>query len=1120
MAEQLISEIISPAAFKQVEQLQADMTNLMKSFESAASSASDFDKQLRGAKGGDLTKALKELADTQKKLEQNAIDLDKTNQKKIATEKALQALTESRTKELAALKIALQDGNASLKDSIKLDNAKEGSLNQLRLQLKQATKEYDALSASERNSASGTEQLKKIQGLDTELKKLEATTGRFQRNVGNYQGSAKIIVDAFERSRIKLADVEKQFGSMSPEASAARREFDGLNRITQNPEFLNISAKVGDTTAELKFFGKQLNQLQDAGLKNSAVYKDVEDRLIHLTRQIGDTRKEVKAFASDTRGFDLFAGSVKFAADTFQTAAGAATLFGASEEDAAKAIQTLVAIQSVSNGLKGIATELTTKGTAANKAFAFAQLQVKIAMDATATAGARLKAALITTGIGALIVGVGLLIANLSKLKNLFGGVSDEQEKMNDALKEGAKNAAVERNNLDQLYKAATTTANGIDAQRKAAVELQKTYPLTFGNFTTEEILLGKAKSGYDKLSKSILAASILKAKQALIDKNAMKFAEDQQDIDNKIAELTDRRAKTKIGRLNEVLRKQIENLKKEKEENQKAFKKENDDIVKSLEVDKISAETAQNEEEERIKKENEKNNKNTNSNTKQDKFSESDLDIERLKRKIEDEKTFAEDEKNILGLRLLAFDQFVKDKGLLIDKEEEEEKSKTTNPLEKLNIEEKANAKRKELARQSTAERIQMIDDENKKVEKKRKDDLDKQLSDLEKGFNIKKNKEEELRDQALLENQNAFNSGVITEEAFNKKRDSIQKDFESKSLTNQINYYEAQLNILKAFGVDVTAIESAIAQARLKAAQLQQPSTTEIKEKSPEEKTLDVLQKLQKAYSDYSSFAIGISNAITQRKLNNIQAEMDAADKQKQIDIDRINASADSEENKAARIQIVEARAAAQKDALEKKKRDAQQKQAQFEKAWSIGEIILRTAIAVMTALSDKTLLGPARIAAAITAGAIGAGQLAVAIATPIPKYAKGRKGGRAEFALVGEAGAERIEHKDGKSYMAYKPAITYLPEGAKVISNPDLIRESLNKAARSSMYVNNNGQLVQQSSNMESALEKHADRIIHAYRDNKTVINVVRTWKGDEISMEKTAAYIKWVNDNIRL
>jgi hypothetical protein len=85
-----------------------------------------------------------------------------------------------------------------------------------------------------------------------------------------------------------------------------------------------------------------------------------------------------------------------------------------------------------------------------------------------------------------------------------------------------------------------------------------------------------------------------------------------------------------------------------------------------------------------------------------------------------------------------------------------------------------------------------------------------------------------------------------------------------------------------------------------------------------------------------------------------------------------------------------------------------------------------------------------------------AIGAAQLAALLATPLPKYAKGRRGGRAEWALTGEAGLERIEHKDGTSYMVDRPTITFLPEDAKVIANHELNNQAVRTAAVSSMHV----------------------------------------------------------------
>ena len=243
-------------------------------------------------------------------------------------------------------------------------------------------------------------------------------------NVGNYQGSAKIIVDALEKEKQKLEELIKAreklvnvqnagstfkptvvegFAAGQPTASAGgggaikintaesvkqlqvldkqitetRTVVEGFSRVTGQPQFLKLSGSFGDATKELRFFTKALIEMERQGQGNSEAAKALRAHLATLTDEISDAREEVKALSSDTRGFDLFAGSVTFAADATQTLVGAMSLMGASEEDAAEATKTLIAIQSVSNGVKGIANELTTKGTAANKLFAFSQLQLK-----------------------------------------------------------------------------------------------------------------------------------------------------------------------------------------------------------------------------------------------------------------------------------------------------------------------------------------------------------------------------------------------------------------------------------------------------------------------------------------------------------------------------------------------------------------------------------------------------------------------------------------------------------------------------------------------------------------------------------------------------------------------
>jgi hypothetical protein len=80
----------------------------------------------------------------------------------------------------------------------------------------------------------------------------------------------------------------------------------------------------------------------------------------------------------------------------------------------------------------------------------------------------------------------------------------------------------------------------------------------------------------------------------------------------------------------------------------------------------------------------------------------------------------------------------------------------------------------------------------------------------------------------------------------------------------------------------------------------------------------------------------------------------------------------------------------------------------------------------MAIMNAATTKPFvpLGAAMVA---LVSALGATQLAVALSKPLPQYAKGRKGGKGEYALVGERG----------------PEVMYIPQGASIIPNNKLER-----------------------------------------------------------------------------
>jgi len=93
-------------------------------------------------------------------------------------------------------------------NEIKANKAAEGSLVQLRAQLSNNTKAYDALSQAERTGAKGTALLSKIQLTTENLRLAEEESGRFQRSVGNYPQ----VFDLSGTALGRLQGIVEQFG--------------------------------------------------------------------------------------------------------------------------------------------------------------------------------------------------------------------------------------------------------------------------------------------------------------------------------------------------------------------------------------------------------------------------------------------------------------------------------------------------------------------------------------------------------------------------------------------------------------------------------------------------------------------------------------------------------------------------------------------------------------------------------------------------------------------------------------------------------------------------------------------------------------------------------------------
>lgn len=185
-----------------------------------------------------------------------------------------------------------------------------------------------------------------------------------------------------------------------------------------------------------------------------------------------------------------------------------------------------------------------------------------------------------------------------------------------------------------------------------------------------------------------------------------------------------------------------------------------------------------------------------------------------------------------------------------------------------------------------------------------------------------------------------------------------------------------------------------------------------------------------------------INLANSIFEAQLNTLEGKADEDEALKERELE---AAGDN----AAKKNEIEAKFAQKEKERAAESLKIRQKQAKFNKAVGIIDATVNTLVGVTRAFTDPGGLLGVILAAVILASGLAA---VISIASqPIPSFEKGRKGGKATFAEVGEAGTEAIVSKGGDvSFTPDRSTLAYLPEGASVIPHRDLIE----MAGRASM------------------------------------------------------------------
>lgn len=170
-----------------------------------------------------------------------------------AQQKRLEQLNNS----LLTHKTALSEVRQALNNNAKLDNVAATSMNGLSQSLSRMRIAYRELTEEERNSPFGKELLASIQQADTKIKKLDATIGNHQRNVGNYG---------------------KQWNGLSMSIQQVGRE---LPSLAYGPKvfFSAISNNIPILADEIKRARTEYKLLKESGQSAIPVWKQVVSSL-------------------------------------------------------------------------------------------------------------------------------------------------------------------------------------------------------------------------------------------------------------------------------------------------------------------------------------------------------------------------------------------------------------------------------------------------------------------------------------------------------------------------------------------------------------------------------------------------------------------------------------------------------------------------------------------------------------------------------------------------------------------------------------------------------------------------------------------------------------------------
>lgn len=330
-----------------------------------------------------------------------------------------------------------------------------------------------------------------VQNLNKDLKETQTTASQ-QTGMDSFEAKLQELNERLEAGGLSMRDMTKLM-----------------------KEYQTLAAQAGQTSP----VGQQ-------AIENAGELKDT----------IGDLRAATTALASDTVKLDTALAGIETGAAAFQGVQSAIALTGTESEALTQTMVKLQAAQGLVNAVQTIANKLqkdailgiqvrsalqkaqnfvlygtvaaTTAEATATKTAAGAKVLMTTATTGTNLALKLFRGALLATGIGALVVGIGLLIANFDKVLALFAPLINGFKAIGDAI--GLSDFAGEerRKNIAKQYSEERAQINKTLEDHRTATKLIES------RYDRELEIARATGKGVEKLEKEKLNVLIERLKQ------------------------------------------------------------------------------------------------------------------------------------------------------------------------------------------------------------------------------------------------------------------------------------------------------------------------------------------------------------------------------------------------------------------------------------------------------------------------------------------------------------------------------------------------------------------------------------------------------------------------------